>query len=266
MHNRLDASMQCTSYVTKWENQAYDVIGHFEINNTATDFVSILTREFKAYAIKSISHALRRLRGIDQTVQRARINMEKAVLLKNLAFEKLRQLTWENTVIKKHLDIAKRKLKDFEQEAIYFSKVVGQMKFDLDSLCLMKFCQEVCQEGMYCSVCYEDVIENSKGMCPATCFRTEQRLIPPYTEVVYCDRKSCKRIHSTKGFFKRVFGELIGGLIKAGLSFGISFVATLFGAPPPVAGALGSGITAFLDTGRVDETLCSAATGSLGGA
>ena len=118
MHNRLDASMQCTSYVTKWENQAYDVIGHFEINNKATDFVSILTREFKAYAIKSISHALRRLRGIDQTVQRARIKMEKAVLLKNLAFEKLRQLTWENTVIKKHLDIAKRKLKDLEQEAI----------------------------------------------------------------------------------------------------------------------------------------------------
>ena len=261
IYNRLDASMQCTSYVAKWENQAYDVIGHFEKNNEATDFLSVLRKELEAYALKTISQALRRLRGIEQTVKRARVKMEKAVLINNLAFQKLREFASEHTVIQQHLEMAKQKLKDLEQEVAYFSKAIEQLKFDLESLCLIKLCQEVCQEGIYCSVCYEDVYENSRGMCPATCFRTEQRLIPPYTEVVYCDRESCKRIHSTNGFFKRVFGGFFGGLVKAGLSFGITAVATVFGAPPPVASALGGGITTLLDTGRVDEAICSAVSG-----
>ena len=266
LHNRFDASMHCSSRVSSWQNQVFDVTGKFEANTEGTDFVSILMNQLEAYAIKSISQAMRRLKTIEKTVERARAKRESAVLLHKLALKAYHKLSNEYTVLSEHWEAAKRKLRVLEKEAGNFSKSLEELKLKLETLCQIERCNELCQEGVYCAVCYEDVFENSRRMCPATCMRTEQRLIPPYTEVVYCDREKCKRIHNTNGLFKRLFGDTFGRLIKMGLSFGISAVATALGAPPPVSSALGSGIVTLLDTGRVDEVLCSAAKGFLGGA
>ena len=266
MYKRFDASMNCSSRILPWENQAYEVDGQFERNTGETDFASRLKKELKNYANNSISQAIKRKEAVDRAVERARVRLEKVLSLKKVALNKLQRLTSDHALAKKQFETAKRTLESLETDAKNYSIDIDKLKLDLDNLCNLKQCDEVCQEGIYCSTCYEYIIENSKGMCPATCFRTEQRLIPPYSEVVHCDRQSCKRIHRRNGFFKSIFGGLIGGIVKSVLSFTITAVATVLGAPPPVAGALGSGVTTLLDTGRVDKALCSATkTFALGG-
>ena len=257
IYSRFDASMDCSSPILPWEGQTFEVDGEFKRNKGKTDFVATLEKELESYAKNSMLKATKRRDAVDQTVKRAGLRLEKVLSLKRVALDKLQRLTGEYSLAKKQFEIAKSTLESIKIDASNFSKDVERMKSDLDNLCNTKQCDEVCQEGIYCSTCYEYITENSKGMCPATCFRTEQRLIPPYSEVVLCDRQKCKRIHSTNGLFKRIFGEKFAGYVKLGLSLAITGAATALGAPPPVAGALGSGITTLLDTGRVDEVLCS---------
>ena len=263
MYSRFDASMNCLSRVLPWGNQIFDVDGQFERNTAEADFVTALMKELESYGRNSISQAMRRKEAVDQTVERARVRWKKVLSIKKVAHNKLQRLTSDYAFAKKQFETAKRTLKSLEMDARNYSKDIDELKFDLDSLCNIKQCDEVCQEGVHCSTCYQYVTEKFKGMCPATCFRTEQRLVPPYSEEVYCDRHNCKRIHSTNGLFKKIFSEKFAGLVKLGLPFAIEKVATTLGAPPPVAGALGSGITTLLDTWRVDEVLCSASRGFL---
>ena len=266
LHDMYDASMDCSSRLLTWENQVFDVEGKFETNAGGTDFVTVLKKELDKYVINFILQATKRIEAADQTVKSAYERLEKILLLKKLAFEKLQQLSSQYTSIAGKFETARSKLKSLEVEAEKYSKDVKRLKSDLDSLCKMKQCPKVCHQGTFCSACYEDIIANSMGICPATCFRTEQQLIPPYSEVAYCERENCKRVHNTNGFFKSVLGETLASIVKTVLSFGITFVATAFGAPPPVAGGIASGITTLLDTGRVDEILCSVSSGFLGGA
>ena len=266
LHDMYDASMDCSSRLLTWENQVFDVEGKFETNAGGTDFVTVLKKELDKYVINFILQATKRIEAADQTVKRAYERLEKILLLKKLAFEKLQQLSSQYTSIAEKFETARSKLKSLEVEAEKYSKDVKRLKSDLDSLCKMKQCPKVCHQGTFCSACYEDIIGNSMGICPATCFRTEQQLIPPYSEVAYCERENCKRVHNTNGFFKSVLGETLASIVKTVLSFGITSVATAFGAPPPVAGGIASGITTLLDTGRVDEILCSVSSGFLGGA
>ena len=261
MYNRFDASMNCSSPILPWENQVYEVDGKFERNTGETDLVSTLKRGLESYAKNSILQAMKRKEAVDQTVENARTRLEKILSLKEVALNKLQRLTSDHAFAKKQFEMAKRTLESLEMDAKNYSKDIDKLKLDLDNLCDIKQCDEVCQEGVKCTTCYEYITKKSKGMCPATCFRTEQRLVPPYSEVVHCDRQSCKRIHSTNGLFKSIFGGLIGGIVKSVLSFTITVAVTILGAPPPVAGAIGSGVTTLLDTGRVDEALCSASKG-----
>ena len=265
MYNRFDVNMNCSSGILPWQNQVFNVEGQFDRNAGETDFVTTLKKELESYAKKSMSQAMNRKEAMDQTVERARVRLEKVLSLKKVALDELRRLNDNYVLAKQHFEMAKRTLKSLKVDTRNYSKDFQKLKLDLNNLCNVKQCDEVCQEGIYCTTCYEYITVKSKGMCPATCFRTEQRLIPPYSEVVHCDRQKCKRIHSTNGLFKRIFGDLIGGIVKAVLSIGITVVATALGTPPPVAGALGSGITTLLDTGRVDEVFCSASRGFLTG-
>ena len=258
MHNRFDASMNCSSRVLPWENQVFDVVGKFERNAGKTGFVTTLRKELGIYANNSISQAMKRQETVHQTVERARVRLENVLSVKKTALDKLQRLTKDHAFAKKQFEAAKRTLESVETDAKDYSDDIKKLKLDLDNLCNVKQCDEVCQEGIHCSTCYEYITENTKGMCPATCFRTEQRLTPPYSQVVYCDRQSCKRIHSTNGFFKSVFGDLLGGIVKSVTSLVVTGIATVLGAPPPLAGAIGSGVTTLLDTGRLDEAFCSA--------
>ena len=258
-------SMNCLSRLSSWENQVFDVEGRFEKDSVGTDLRSLLKRELDSYAANVIVQATKRLESADQTVERARARLDQVMLLKRKAVSKLQNLTNEYSITKRDSGFAQEYLKLLEKEVMNFSKDVEALQSDLNTLCEIRQCNKVCQEGILCTTCYEDVFGNSMGMCPATCFKAEQHRVPPFSEVVHCDRPKCKRIHNTNGLFKRVFGEEIGGIVKTVLSVGVSVVATGLGAPPPVASALGEGLVTFLDTGRADEAFCAAGRGLLTG-
>ena len=261
MYNRFDARMNCSSHILPWENQIFDVVGQFERITGKTDFVTALTKELKSYGKNSISQAMKRKEAVDQTVERARVRLEKVLSIKKVALNKLQQLTSDYAIAKKHSETAKRTLKSLEKDARNYAKDVEKLKLDLDNLCNIKQCDKVCQGGIHCTTCYKYITENSKGMCSATCFRTKQRRIPPYSEVVDCGTQRCNRIHNTNGFFKSIFGEEIGDIVKDGLSLAITSSFAVLNVPPPLAAGLGSGVTTLLDTGRVDEVVCSAYKG-----
>lgn len=263
MYDLYQTSMNCSTNLLSWENQVYEVEGQFEKSGGRNDFVAILKKELDNFAQNFILQAEKRVQAVDRAVKRAHDRLEKVLLLRNEASNKLEQMTSEYAFVTENSETAEQHLEFLEIEARNFSKDLKKSKSDLDSLCDIKVCPEVCQEGISCTTCYEDIIANSMGMCPATCSRTEQRLVPPYSEVAYCDRQSCKRIHSTNGFFKRVFGTFFGGVVKSALSFGISVIAGIF-VPPPAAAAIGSGITTFLDTGRPEEAICAAVRAATG--
>ena len=264
MYNRFDASMNCSSRILGWENQIFDVDGQFERNTADADFLTALMKALESYGRNSISQAMKRKDAIDQTVEHARVRLEKVLSIKKIALNKLQLLTSDYAESKKHFETAKRILKSFEIDASNYSKDVDRLKFDLDNLCKIEQCIEVCQKGIYCTKCYayEYGPDKFKKLCDATCFRSEPRVFS-YPKIVQCERKKCKRIHSTKGFFARVFGDVFGGILKSVVSFGLTLATSALGASPLVAGAVGGGVPVLIDTGRVDETLCSTGKGIL---
>ena len=249
IYNRFHASMNCSSRILWWEDQIFDVDGRFEKNTEDTDFISALKKELESNAKNSISQAMKRKEAVDQTVERARIRLENILSLKKAALNKLQRLISDYASAKEHFELAEKTLKSHEIDAENYSKDVEKLKLDLDNLCNIKQCDQVCQEGIHCTPCYEYITENSKGVCPATCFRTQQWRIPPYSEAVSCNRPKCERIHRKGGGFGSFF-----------LSKATTAVATAYGAPPAVAAAVGSGITTLIETGSVDKGLCSAST------
>ncbi len=265
LYGLYDANMNCSSRLLTWENQVFDVEGEFQTNVEGTDFFTALKKEVDISAINFILQAKKRTEAAEKTVKSAHARLEKTLLLRNEAFSKLQQLTNQYMLMTRNFEMARKKLKSLEIDSEKYSNDSEKLKSDLDSLCSMKQCPKVCQEDTFCTICHEYITASSMGMCPATCFRTEQRPIPPYSEVVSCSREKCKRIHNTNGFFKSVFGEKYARWVKMGVSAGITAVASVLHAPPPIAAAIGSGITTLLDTGRVDDSLCSALSGYLGG-
>ena len=257
MYKRFVASMNCSSHILPWENQEFNVDGKFERSAGEIDFVTTVTKELESYAKSSISQAMRRKEAVDQTVKRAHVRLEKVLLLKKIALSELQRLTDDYMLAKKHYETAQKKMKLLEIGAKEYSRDIEDLKLYLDNLCNIKQCDEVCQEGIYCTTCYNYITENPKGVCPETCFRTKQRRIPPYFTLVSCKRERCKRIHSTNELFKRTLGNTIEGLVKSVLSFATTGVSTAFGGLPPVAGAIGKGITTLLDTGKADKLASS---------
>ena len=266
IYNRVYASMNCSSSLLPWEEQVFDIDGQFERNTKQTDFVATLEKELESYAKNTISQALRRKEAAHERVKHAHIRFKKVLSLKKDALDELQRLTDDYALAKEHLETAKGTLNSTEAEGRRYSKDVEGLKLDLGSQCKIQQCKEVCQEGIYCSTCYEYVTEKSKGMCPATCFRTEQQRIPPYSEVVYCNRPNCKRIHNTNGFFKMIFGKKFAGIAKFGLRMITKRVVSALGAPSPVAGAISDGLVTLVDTGRADEVACSIVRGAIVGA
>ena len=265
LHDLYAATMNCSSRLLPWESQVFDVEGRFETMSDGNDLVGLLNRELNSYAGNLVTSAKKRLEAADQTVKRAYDRLGKVLPLKIQAASKVQEITKEFSTTQKNFESAKKYLISLENKVNDYSEDMENLKSNLKSLCEVKQCPEMCQEGTLCTTCYEDVIGDVMGMCDATCYKTKQQRVPPLNEVVLCDRKMCDRIHNTNGFFKSVFGKVFGRIIKGVLSFAISTVATAFGVPPPLSAGLANGLVTLVDTGRVDEVLCSATKGIVTG-
>ena len=265
LHDLYDATMNCSSRLLSWESQVFEVEGSFETMSEENDLLSLLNRELDSYAVNLVTSAIKRIEAADQTVKRAYDRLRKVLPLKIQAASKVQEISKEFLATQKNFESAQKYLISLENKVNDYSEDVENLKSDLRSLCEMKQCPKICQEGTLCTTCYKDVIGDVMGMCEATCYKTKQQRVPPLNELVLCDRKNCERIHNTNGFFKSVFGKVFGSITKTILSFGISMIGTAFGVPKPISAAFGDGLVTFLDTGKVDETLCSAVNGALTG-
>jgi hypothetical protein len=266
LYNLYDATMNCSSRLLSWKRQVFHVEGRFETKSEGTDLVGLLKRELDSYTVNLVTRAIHRLKAADQTVKRAYNRLGKVMFLKSEAASKVHQKSEQYSVTKENLEFSQKYLLSLEDSVSEYSKDVGDLKSGLNSLCEIKQCPEVCQEGELCTSCYEDIIGNVMGVCPATCYKTKQHRIPPLTEIVECDKKKCNRIHNTNGFFKSIFGNWFGGIIKRVISFGLATAATVFGRlPAPVASGVANGLVTLVDRGRVDEALCVATKGVVTG-
>ena len=255
MYNRFDASMNCSSRILPWENQIFDVDGRFERNTGETDFVATLQKELENYAKKSISQAMKRKEAGNRAVERARIRLEKVLSFKKFSLNEFARVHGAYMLAQEHYDAAKETMKSIEIHLKEYSKDIEDIKLHLDSLCNIKHCKKVCQEDIICNTCHKHITE--KSVCPATCFRIEQRRIPPYSEATFCKRESCKRITSTDGLFKRLLGETIARSVKSTLSFALTATSTVLSAPPSVTSAFGNAVTTLSGTEEADKIDCS---------
>ena len=265
IHGMFDANMTCKSRLDTWGNQIFLVNGVFENRLKKVGLKHSLSLEMDRYAVRVFEKAMRRVKSINETEQRAKLRLEKVMSFEKLASETAEQAREVYLITCRRLEIAEQELTYFERVASNYSDELQELKSVLDGLCPVKHCPDICQEGVSCTKCYHDIIGKAMGVCPATCFKTEQRRLPPLTEIALCESQKCTRIHNTNGLFKRLLGKTFGGILKGVLSFGISALATFLGSPPPLSSALGSGIVQILDTGRINEALCSAAKGAITG-
>ena len=247
IHDLFDASMKCSSALVPWNSQIFSVAGEFEDNSVRGSLKNSLKIELNKYAAQVLKKATNRVAAVKETEQRAKVRLNNVLLIKNNALEKMQRIRKEYLRAERELVSAKKDLTYFERAEMDYSSDVKELKEDLDAICAVKQCPDVCQEGVVCTMCYHDIIGKTMGMCSATCFVTKQRRLPPYTEIVLCKRPKCTRTHNTNGFLKQIFGESFGNIAKdiIGLSFGV----------------FGRGLATFMDTGRVDKALCSIGKG-----
>ena len=265
IHGLFGASMICNAGLASWENQRFNAVGEFDDKSEEASMRDSLSKELNRYALDVFNKAMRRETSSKETEQRAKARLENVLLFKKTMLEKVRRIRKEYLKSERELKSAEKNLTYLEQAAKNYSNEVNELRLELDGLCEIKQCFNICQEGLVCTKCFHDIIAKIMGVCPATCFNSEQRRLAPYTALALCEREKCTRIHSTNGLFKRIFGKKLGNIFKSVLSFGISALATFLGAPPPVSSALGNGIVSLLDTGRVDEVLCSTVKGAITG-
>ena len=265
IHGLFGASMKCSAALAPWNSQIFTVAGELEDNSVRGGLKDSLKADLNKYAVQVLKKAKSRVAAVKETEQRAKLRLENVLLIKDDAMEKIQRIRKLHLIAERELTSAMKDLTYFEQAAKDYSADVEELKEDLDALCAVKECPDVCQEGVVCTTCYHDVIGKAMGMCPATCFKTEQRRLPPYTETVLCERPKCTRIHNTNGLFKMLLGKRIGNIVKNVLSLGISAVAIALRAPPPLAAAIGSGLVTLVDTGRLNEVFCSIGEGMVTG-
>ena len=261
IHGLFGASMKCSASLAPWNSQIFTVAGELEDNSVRGSLKDSLKADLNKYAVQMLKKATSRVAAVKETEERAKVRLENVLLIRNNNMEKMQRIRKVYLVAEREFTSAMKDLTYLEQAAKDHFADVEDFNEDLHALCAVKECPDVCQEGVVCTTCYHDVIGKAMGMCSATCFKTEQRRLPPYTETVLCERPKCTRIHNTNGLFKMLLGKTLGGIVKGVLSFGITAVATVLGAPPPLAAALGSGLVTLVDTGRVDEVFCSITKG-----
>ena len=257
LYSLFEAKMIVSAKSLSWKNQVFDVDGEFITNGNGNQLADYLKMELDSYAMNFVSQATKRLAAFSKTVKRAHARLVNVKSLRDQAFRKHQQLISEYTLVTEELETVQKYLAALEITAATYSQEFQQLKQDLESLCAIKHCPKVCQEGVSCTACYEDITASTMGMCPATCSRTEQRQVPPYTEIALCDRPSCKRIHRKRGLFQALFGDTFGGLLRDAFSFGTKAVLTWFGAPPSLAVGISEGLTTLLDTGRLGVAICT---------
>lgn len=231
IHGLFDASATFRSDLTLWKDQRFTTEGMFEISKNNDNLDSLLEKEFKRYGKELFRKVQTRLDISLYTEHRAKSRLRDVKILHEKSIIQMAEITEEYRKVEKSLDLAKKYLKHLLQLAEDYSHEIKQLNQELNELCVLKQCPEICQEGRVCETCWEYVIGKKMGTCSATCHETEQKRIPPLTQNAICKNEYCKRIHAVHSFL----GDLLG------LVVGIGGIA--LGLPPTLSFGLGRGVS-----------------------
>ena len=175
IHGLFGASMKCSASLAPWNSQIFTVAGELEDNSVRGSLKDSLKADLNKYAVQMLKKVTSRVAAVKETEQRAKVRLENVLLIRNNNMEKMQRIRKVYLVAEREFTSAMKDLTYFEQAAKDYSADVKELKEDLDALCAVKECPDVCQEGVVCTTCYHDVIGKAMGMCSATCFKTEQR-------------------------------------------------------------------------------------------
>ena len=250
VHGLYNAQVTCTAAgLASWESQTFVADGEFQEHSD--DIIHSMSEALNRYAITSHNKAKKREESSRQTERRAKLRLEKAELFMRQTNEKMMRSHKAHDIAKRSLAVAEKHLNYIDRKARNYSKLVDKLRSEIEDLCQIKHCRAICQEGVACSTCYHDIKSKVMGSCFATCHKTQQERIPPFEETAWCQEEKCKRIHSTLGIFKKVFGETLGGIVKSVVTYVATTVVSAVYSP--VAGAFVRGAIEFLDTGRPQD-------------
>ena len=258
VHGLYNAQVTCTAAgLASWESQTFVADGEFQEHSD--DIIHSMSEALNRYAITSHNKAKKREESSRQTERRAKLRLEKAELFMRQTNEKMMRSHKAHDIAKRSLAVAEKHLNYIDRKARNYSKLVDKLRSEIEDLCQIKHCRAICQEGVACSTCYHDIKSKVMGSCFATCHKTQQERIPPFEETAWCQEEKCKRIHSTLGIFKKVFGETLGGIVKSVVTYVATTVVSAVYSP--VAGAFVRGAIEFLDTGRPQDFACGTING-----
>ncbi|XP_028412377.1 uncharacterized protein LOC114535195 [Dendronephthya gigantea] len=229
IHGLFDASATFQSDLTDWKDQRYTAAGEFETTGRSDDINSLLEKEFKRYSTDVLRKLQTRLDLSLKTRERAKSRLRDVKILREKSVTKMKKILREHGRADDNLGLAKKHLDNLLRLAEDYSNEIQ----DLDELCKLKQCPKICQEGRMCETCWEYVTAKKTGMCPATCHQTDQKRIPPLSQVSICVNEHCKRIHTVH--------SLVGDLLGLGIGIGGLFA----GIPPSVSFAIGRKVQQF---------------------
>ena len=145
-------------------------------------------------------------------------------------------------------------LENWEKSAKNFSETLTRLRERMNKLCNVKICDPVCKIATVCLTCYDYIEESVRGECFATCHKSFQRRVLPFSVIDVCARQECSYTHFL-GFF-----SFIGKIFKFAATAVLSVIV-----PPPIAKGIVDGAVAFIKTGNWGTALCTFAKTAITG-
>ena len=145
-------------------------------------------------------------------------------------------------------------LENWEKSAKDSSETLTRLRERMNKLCNVKICDPVCKIGTVCLTCYDYIEESVRGECFATCHKSFQRRVLPFSVIDVCARQECSYTHFL-GFF-----SFIGKIFKFAATAVLSVIV-----PPPIAKGIVDGAVAFIKTGNWGTALCTFAKTAITG-
>lgn len=265
--NAYRLSLSGSSRLQPWDYLLLKVTGIFGrsnvggANDALEDVIKGMIKEYIQVIVKNTAQRLVALKNIDKKMgERLEKSKTRLLLSENRTSLAITKYLWA-------LKFQKAALKEVtaaEKNVSVSNQDVNKLKSSFERLCSVTTCPYVCVAGTACNTCYNDLISEEQGLCPAICHNVRKERFPPYKEMATCLEEECD--HSGGDFFsfvgcnfEKVGKAVLTTAAKAVVTYGLVSV----GVPPQVAYPIASGAVTYAVTGSEEKAAESAAGAAL---
>lgn len=264
--NAYRLSLSGSSRLQPWDYLLLKVTGIFGrsnvggANDALEDVIKGMIKEYIQVIVKNTAQRLVALKNIDKKMGERLEKSKTRLLSENRTSLAITKYLWA-------LKFRKAALKEVtaaERNVSVSNQDVNKLKSSFERLCSVTTCPYVCVAGTACNTCYNDLISEEQGLCPAICHNVRKERFPPYKEMATCLEEECD--HSGGDFFsfvgcnfEKVGKAVLTTAAKAVVTYGLVSV----GVPPQVAYPIASGAVTYAVTGSEGKAAESAAGAAL---